>query len=148
MYEFDRPDWVTIQTIENAHESTVWSVSFSHDGKYLASVGSDSNIKIYEFIPRTETESAKLMLIITYDIENCKWPLYSVSWNCQANFFAVGSGDKKIRIFELKEREKLINLETTVECDDEVNNVSWSRNEPKLLVAALDNGQAAVYKLH
>ena len=48
-YCFDGDDFVTIQKIEMAHESTVWCAAFDSGGKYLVTVGADQLIKVVIF---------------------------------------------------------------------------------------------------
>lgn len=45
-YRYDGDDWIVVQRIDGAHESTVWSAAFDADGNHLATVGDDRKLKV------------------------------------------------------------------------------------------------------
>jgi len=88
--------------IENLkHYGDVYSVSFSPDGKLLASGSNDNTIKIWE------VGSWKLIKTL----EGHSSYVYSVSFSPDGKLLASGSGDKTIKIWEVGSWELIKTLE-------------------------------------
>ena len=47
-YIFDGEDWISEDTINDAHEETVWSGAFDADGNHFVSVGGDHAVRVYK----------------------------------------------------------------------------------------------------
>lgn len=45
-YYYDGDDWVTQQSILDAHDDTIWYGAFNSNGEYFATCGADSCIKV------------------------------------------------------------------------------------------------------
>ncbi|VDK51472.1 unnamed protein product [Gongylonema pulchrum] len=149
-YRFDGEDWITQQSISDAHQSTVWSADFSGDGNSLVTVGADSVIKIWR---RQETGSeaskSKWVLAITQAVST-KWPFYAVSWNKVHEMIAVGGGDGKVRFYRMENAAENSCLEECLsmfKIAAEVNCLSWNPVESSLLAAATDDGEIHVLRI-
>src|SRR5205085_2557981 len=86
-------EWNEYQTIQG-HEYSVNAVSFSLNGKYLASGSTDKTIKIWEL------KNNKFELIQTLQGHG-DW-VNSVTFSPNGKYLASGSPDKTIKIWELK----------------------------------------------
>ncbi|KAI3634716.1 hypothetical protein MIR68_007097 [Amoeboaphelidium protococcarum] len=53
-----------VQTIDNAHEDTAWSLSWSRDGQYLLSSSSDKAINLYRFHGIDDTDDSQQQVIV------------------------------------------------------------------------------------
>jgi|GEM_PF-3434755 len=84
-----------------AHKDSVNSVSFSPDGKLLASGSSDHTIKLWE------VATGKLLKTL----EGHKGSVYSVSFSPDGKLLASGSYDKTIKLWEVASGKLLKTLE-------------------------------------
>uniref|UniRef100_A0A1I7ZCW3 Probable cytosolic iron-sulfur protein assembly protein CIAO1 homolog n=1 Tax=Steinernema glaseri TaxID=37863 RepID=A0A1I7ZCW3_9BILA len=149
-YRFDGEDWVTQQRIENAHESTVWSAAFDAEGNYLATVGADHRVNVWKRIfddSTTSVASSSWKKVVEYDVPNCIWPLYSVSWNHFNDMIAVGGGDSRVRLIQFDRQSETVTEVFSLKVDDEVNSVAWNPKEPTLLATGTDDGFVTVFEL-
>jgi len=81
-------DWECASTL-NGHESTVWSIDFTKDGKYLASVSDDTTVKIWLQGDNFE-QNPSYSLVSTLQGYH-KRTVYSCSWNHDGTFLATVS---------------------------------------------------------
>ncbi|CAI5438383.1 unnamed protein product [Caenorhabditis angaria] len=154
-YKYDGEDWITQQRIENVHEGTVWSAAFDGEGNRLVTVGEDHKIKLFmrSNIGIKSAENDTWMKICELEVENTRWPLYSVSWNATNDLIATGGGDSKIRIFKIAgntaENSIIEHLGVYGKHELEINSVSWCPNPetPTLLTSASDDGCIKVWNM-
>lgn len=139
LHYFDGEDWINGQYIESAHSSTVWSACWDPNGKYLASVGDDHVLIIWELVDPLPTSGAKLIKIATLDFDS-NWPLFSVDWNMKSGLIAVAGADMKVRILEFSSESQTITLLTERHVDSEVNALAWNPEFPDVLAAGCDDG--------
>ena len=82
--------WREVATLRG-HEEYVWSVTFSPDGKFLASGSSDKTVKVWEVGSWWEVATLR-------GHEN--W-VYSVSFSPDGKFLASGSDDATVKVWEV-----------------------------------------------
>jgi hypothetical protein len=75
------------------HGSTVRSVSFSHDGKTVASGSGDKTLKLWDVATGTELRT----------LEGHDDPVRSVSFSSDSKTVASGSDDRTIKLWNIKE---------------------------------------------
>ncbi len=75
-----------------AHTALVHSLSFSPDGKKLASAGFDKTVKIWEVTDK----GLKELKVLTHPE-----PVAVVSWSPDGKLLATGCHDKSVRVFEV-----------------------------------------------
>jgi WD40 repeat protein len=78
-------DWVCVSTL-TGHESTVWCLDFTPDGRYMASCSDDKTVKIWE---RNEAGSKTLYSLVSTLSGYHDRPVYSVSWNQDGTLLAT-----------------------------------------------------------
>ncbi|KAE9550716.1 hypothetical protein FO519_006065 [Halicephalobus sp. NKZ332] len=140
LYYFDGEDWVTGQFIESAHDSTVWSASWDPSGRFLATVGDDHFLKIWELVDPVPNSGAKLMKIASFEVENSRWPLFSVDWNKKTGLLAIAGADMRVRILEFNQDSQTVVLLSEKAVESEVNAVSWNPVQQEVLGVACDDG--------
>jgi cytosolic iron-sulfur protein assembly protein CIAO1 len=94
-------DWFCFSTLEG-HTSTVWSISWSPKGSYLASASDDKTVRIWKRIG--EHEWACVLVLSGHERS-----VYSLSWSKgngkqsedSLGWLASASGDGSVRIWEL-----------------------------------------------
>src|SRR5205823_6072084 len=84
----------------DGHESTVYSVAFSSDGKTLASGSGDKAIKLWDVATRKE-----LAILNGHTSDVC-----SVAFSPDGWTLASGSGDKTIKLWGMATRKELDTL--------------------------------------
>ena len=94
------------------HKGEVTSISFSGDGKYLASGSYDNTVKLWDM--RTSKNVA------TY--EGHTHIINSVSFSANGKYIASGSSDKTVKVWEVQTSKCL----ATLQHDEEVRHVSIS----------------------
>ena len=90
-----RQSWESNSGILEGHYEIVYSVSWSPDGKYLASSSADKTIIIWD---------AKSGVCIR-TLEGHSGEVESVSWSPDGKYLASGSGDKTVKIWDAKSGE-------------------------------------------
>lgn len=98
-------DWFCCATL-TGHQSTVWSLSWSPNGKYLASASDDKTVRVWR---RNGEYEFKCVLVL----EGQERSVYSVSWgvgkSSQENDSSLGciasaGGDGVVRVWDLSVR--------------------------------------------
>lgn len=150
-------DWICIATLDS-HESTVWSLAFNKDGKYLASCSDDKTVKIWreyppgnpEGVPTTDNESAWkcVCTLAGYHTRT----VYDISWCPLTNLIATACGDDTIRVFKEDDNSdpnaptfNLLHTEERAHGQD-VNCVSWNKKVPGVLASCSDDGDIKLWK--
>ncbi|NER19420.1 MAG: hypothetical protein F6J96_01375 [Symploca sp. SIO1C2] len=114
-----------------AHPASVPSVSFSPDGKLLASGSSDNTIKIWDL-----EEGGELLTLSGHQYE-----VFSVSFSPDGKRLASGSSDNTIKIWDLEEGGELLTLSGH---QYEVFSVSFSP-DGKLLASGSGDGTIKIW---
>merc|ERR1711976_96304 len=103
-------DWVCTDTLKS-HTSSVWSISFSHDGHFMVSSSDDKTVIIWKI--DSDGKYHQTATLSGYHQRS----IYSVDVN-HKNLIATGGGDDKICFFERDEEnldeELHWNLTTTM----------------------------------
>lgn len=81
-------------------EVPVFSISFSPDGKYIASGGMDSTINLWEVNGRRE--------IKTFKGHNGK--VYSVSFSPSGKYIVSGGSDNEIKLWDIVNDKEIMTL--------------------------------------
>jgi WD40 repeat protein len=95
-YRYDGDEWIEQQKIPSAHDDTVWNAKFDLSGNYLVSVGADSKLKLWKKALGETIENTKWNCIVSIDVPQSKWPIYTVSWDHYSDVFAIGGGDRTL----------------------------------------------------
>ncbi len=111
------------------HNSTVWSVTFSPDGKYLATGSDDRKARIYNIA----TGEVK-------EIKHNGW-VWSVAFSPDGKYLATGS-DKEARIYNIATGE----LVKEIKHNDWVNSVAFSSDSKYFATGSADN-KALIYNV-
>ncbi|MBD2214370.1 CHAT domain-containing protein [Nostoc linckia FACHB-104] len=108
----------------SGHTDDVYSVTFSPDGKMIASASKDKNIKIWNL-------DGRVLQTLTGHTDN----VYSVAFSPDGKTIASASKDKTIKIWNLDGRV----LQTLTEHSDGVNSVTFSPDGKTIASASSDN---------
>ncbi|CAI2294298.1 unnamed protein product [Caenorhabditis sp. 36 PRJEB53466] len=151
-YRFDGEDWITQQRIPDVHVGTVWSLAFDADGNRLVTVGEDHVIQLFvrENIGTKSAENDTWKSVAQFQVENTRWPLYSVSWNTTNDLIATGGGDSKIRLFKItgdSDAPIIEHLGVVGKHELDVNHVVWNPRFSNLLTSASDDGTIRLWSL-
>ena len=120
-----RQSWESNSGILEGHYEIVYSVSWSPDGKYLASSSADKTIIIWD---------AKSGVCIR-TLEGHSGEVESVSWSPDGKYLASGSGDKTVKIWDAKSGACLQTLEGH---EKNVPSVYWSPDGKYLVSGSSD----------
>ncbi len=118
--------WVTEYNQLEGHSSSVFFVSFSPDGKTLATGSDDKTIKLWNL------ESGKEV----YTLEGHDHSVYSVSFSPDGKTLATGSEDKTIKLWNLEKFEEIHTLKGHLES---VKSVSFSPDGKTLATGSEDS---------
>ncbi|GAA94306.1 uncharacterized protein L969DRAFT_19529 [Mixia osmundae IAM 14324] len=154
----DDDEWLVCHTLRG-HTSTVWSLAFSPDGDYLATVSDDRSLRIWHRtritntglssafrVGRSEKEKWTCVKVIDEAHERC---IYSVDWTATSSaatsgskslgILATGGGDGRIAIWRASSTGKGEETVCHVDLADsieqahgvsDVNAVSFCRFQP------------------
>ncbi|MEO1527487.1 MAG: serine/threonine-protein kinase [Planctomycetota bacterium] len=153
------------------HAAAVTDLAFTPDGKVFATAGRDGAVKLYgmpdgevldsiEFPVSIESaafaSNATLIvagvdgLVLSVDVQrnkrqdyvSTKAPPISLSCSPKGRFFAIGSGDNRMRVYRIGESEPI----KMIQLSHLVRSVAWSSDES--MVAAADaRGVTKIWKL-
>ena len=129
-----------IRNILNAaHASSVFSVAYSPDGKYLLSGGRDAMLCVWDL----ENGFAKI------SSQPAHWyTINSIDFSPDGRFFASGSRDKTLKIWDAKTLELLKVLEGGRDGGhfNSVNKVFWSKHQ-QILASCSDDRTVILWKI-
>ncbi|WP_367275326.1 AAA family ATPase [Microcoleus sp. CAWBG58] len=112
------------------HSYGIWSVSFSPDGKILASGGHDSTIKLWD------VSTGKELTTLT----GHKYPVYSVSFSPDGKTLASGSVAHTIKLWDVATGKEITTLKGHTDTDvDYVDSVSFSPDSKTLAYSGIAN---------
>lgn len=121
----------SVLNIDNAHTNNggLWVV-YSHNGKYIGSVGKDGKFKLWN------SQSGKLEREITVNVKDKNSWIYGLSFSPDDRNVAVANADKTIKIFDTISGELLKTLEGHTA---EVHAVSYSPDGEYVVSASRDS---------
>ncbi|MEM7554388.1 MAG: hypothetical protein AAF378_09860 [Cyanobacteria bacterium P01_A01_bin.84] len=99
--KFDSSNKKALEENDDKHNDEVNGVSFSSDGKKIATVSGDKTVKIWDI------KNEKLIRTITGHNKD----LYSVSFSADGKFLIIGSGDNTAILWNLEKLRELDKLE-------------------------------------
>eukprot|EP01127_Copromyxa_protea_P002252 TRINITY_DN12145_c0_g1_i1.p1 TRINITY_DN12145_c0_g1~~TRINITY_DN12145_c0_g1_i1.p1 ORF type:complete len:334 (-),score=60.66 TRINITY_DN12145_c0_g1_i1:37-1038(-) len=144
VWQSDSDDYCLAQTLEG-HASTVWDFAFSPDGNYLASVGEDKKLLIWECQIKSASDTnvytGKYVWKLIQKIENVhSRSIYSVDWSVN-NVIATGCSDNAIRIFvkDPTSNEFVLKVTKSNAHLSDINCVAWNPQVPSLLASCGDD---------
>lgn len=108
------------------HKGLVKSISWSSDGKYLASGSYDNTIKIWDISSGINIQT----------LNGHKSYIYSVSWSPDGKYLASGSWDNTIKIWEMSSGDAIRTLRGHT---GHIYSVSWSPDGNYLVSGSWDN---------
>ncbi|GMF38887.1 unnamed protein product [[Candida] boidinii] len=95
------------------HQKLVNHVSFSPDGRYIASASFDNSIKLWD------GRDGKFIATFRGHVA----PVYQVSWSSDCRLIVSGSKDTTLKVWDVKTRKLMVDLPGH---KDEVYAVDWS----------------------
>ncbi len=88
---FDLYDKQQVYHFENAHESAIFSVKFSKDGRFLIS-GAENDIKVFDIVSKRNVKHID---------EAHEGSIFSLAISNNGKFIVSASDDKAIKVFDL-----------------------------------------------
>ncbi|MBL7794635.1 MAG: WD40 repeat domain-containing protein [Saprospiraceae bacterium] len=125
--------------ISPAHESSVFTVCYSADGRYLFSGGRDALLRVWDL-----TDNYKLI-----SSQPAHWyTINHIALHPSGRWLATGSRDKTVKIWDAQSFE-LVKVLETIRDSGHVNSVNkvWWRPDGKQLVSAGDDRSMIIWEV-
>ncbi len=135
---FNLTDFSLERTLKE-HTNSVFSVSYSPDGKYLLSAGRDAHLKIWDTLNQ---------YTIVENIPAHMYAINHIKFSPCGDFFATASLDKSIKIWSAKTFKllKIIDRGRHAGHGTSVNKLLWSSYENQL-ISCSDDRMISVWEL-
>jgi len=155
-------EWEEVSTL-TGHESTVWSLSWSRDGKRIASCSDDQTVRVwqrfesdgYSTVCNAKDDEAVWKNVCTLSGYH-KRPVYSVDWNKQNELIATAGGDNSIYIFKEKSspsgEPQAASFDVAFHKENahlqDVNSVQWNPKHMNVLASCGDDETIKIWRLN
>lgn len=123
--------WKILEVIKNAHNNSVFDVTFSNDGFYLLSGGRDAHLKVW---------SVNEGFALVQDLAAHWFTINGLAMHPTKHLLATASRDKTIRIWDTSTYNllKTLDLQRSKGHLNSVNAICWSRNGEHLISVSDD----------
>lgn len=131
IYILDAFDFSLLQTIEGAHDNSVFALAYSPDGKYLWSGGRDAHLNVWDLKENFKKISS----------EPAHWfTINAVVFSPDGKLVATGSRDKTIKIWDAQTFQLLKVIDTARNGGhiNSVNTLLWSSYNNSLISGSDD----------
>jgi hypothetical protein len=126
LYEMKNGSARLLQTLSPAHKDIIYALTFSPDGKLLASAGYDRIIKLWN----TETPAAAPRLL-----QDHSDTIYGLAFHPEGKLLASAAADRAVKVWDVASGKRLFTLSDPT---DWVYTVAWSPDGKRLAAAGID----------
>ncbi|PGH13181.1 hypothetical protein AJ80_06427 [Polytolypa hystricis UAMH7299] len=145
---YDAATWDEIRPPLTAHSLTITCLRFSHDDRFLLSVGRDRQWAVFE---RDNTDKA-LFKLLTSNPKGHSRMILGASWAPLASgvAFATAGRNKNVKIWALDEDNKTFSCKATIALQHPVTAIDFypvAVDNHAYLAVGEDNGQITIHKI-
>lgn len=127
----------TTPIVYRGHSASVTSVSWSPDGKYIASTGLDATVQVWNALQGGNP-------LITYSQNSSGLPVWSVAWSPNGNYIAAGGADQTAEVWDFATRGKSPIVTYTAQ-HEQVTAVAWDPTNSQLIASGGGNATVQVW---